>query len=273
MKFFESYIEYQMLNENVLYYKTIEQLLEYFDSLKNKNFIFLDTETTGLGGPQNDQLTQLSFIATESDGKIIHSFDAKIKLDDNSKKRLITDPLESPPGKNFSIHQVLKLNHYYDPDRTYIDEDEALEMFAINMDEYARNGAVMVIQNAAFDMKMISGRNKTRYNLSRLKIIDLMKLTGLYLVPILEKLQGTDDPLIKLAEQKLKKSKGKFSTSLSNIINLFTNDHGNTHDSLADCKNMITVLLGEIEIFKKYKHLDIMSLQDKKIQWYRKIGK
>ena len=65
-------------------------------------------------------------------------------------------------------------------------------------------------------MRMLSGRNRANpsknayfkdLNLNRFQIVDLMKLTGLYLIPILEKLKDSDDPLFKLAEQKLKKSK------------------------------------------------------------------
>ena len=44
------------------------QLLEYIDDLSSSNtFIFLDTETTGLGGFKKQQLTQISAVAADYD--------------------------------------------------------------------------------------------------------------------------------------------------------------------------------------------------------------
>ena len=60
-------LRYEQLNENKMWYKTIPQILEWIDSKSNMSWVFIDTETTGLGGPKQQQLTQVSAIATEYD--------------------------------------------------------------------------------------------------------------------------------------------------------------------------------------------------------------
>jgi uncharacterized protein YprB with RNaseH-like and TPR domain len=53
-------LRYEQLNENKMWYKTIPQILEWIDSKSNMSWVWIDTETTGLGGPKQQQLTQVS---------------------------------------------------------------------------------------------------------------------------------------------------------------------------------------------------------------------
>ena len=40
------------VNENKMWYKTIPQILDWLESKSKMPWVFLDTETTGLGGPE-----------------------------------------------------------------------------------------------------------------------------------------------------------------------------------------------------------------------------
>ena len=57
-------LRYEQLNENKMWYKTIPQILEWIDSKSDLYWIWIDTETTGIGGPKKEQLTQVSAIVT-----------------------------------------------------------------------------------------------------------------------------------------------------------------------------------------------------------------
>ena len=60
-------LRYEQLNENKMWYKTIPQILEWINSKSKMNWVWIDTETTGLGGPNKQQLTQVSGIVTQYD--------------------------------------------------------------------------------------------------------------------------------------------------------------------------------------------------------------
>ena len=66
----------EFINEHKLH-KTQIQFLDYIEKLsKNKVFVFTDTETTGLGGPKKQQLTQVSAVAYNYN-YIQNTFDAE----------------------------------------------------------------------------------------------------------------------------------------------------------------------------------------------------
>ena len=45
-------------NENKMWYKSIPEILNWIEIKSRINWILIDTETTGLRGPKNEQLTQ-----------------------------------------------------------------------------------------------------------------------------------------------------------------------------------------------------------------------
>lgn len=123
----ERYIEY--LNENKMY-KNIHQFLNYIEKLsENKVFIFIDTETTGLGGHKKQQLTQIAAVGyeynyKENKLKQFGEFNKKIKISDDIKYKL-KDP-------NDRIYKVFKFNHYGDKiknDPKYYNEQDVLKDF------------------------------------------------------------------------------------------------------------------------------------------------
>jgi uncharacterized protein YprB with RNaseH-like and TPR domain len=74
----------EFLNEHKLH-KNIYQFLDYIEDLsKNKMFIFFDSETSGLGGPKKQQLTQVSAVGfkydfQQNDLKEFETFNKKIR--------------------------------------------------------------------------------------------------------------------------------------------------------------------------------------------------
>ena len=130
---------------------------------------------------------------------------------------------------------------------------------------------MFVIQSAGFDMKMIAGRTGL-HNIKTYRVIDLLKMTTLFMIPVLNKLKETNDPVYQKASKVLKRTKnGSFSTSLTSMINLFDYTEDNLHDSRADCRASRVVIFGELDILKNYTHLDIMVDHDKKIRWFKKM--
>ena len=98
----------EQLNENKMWYKTIPEILSWLES-KTIPWVWIDTETTGLEGPKNEQLTQVSAIATKYNFSFntfgeLGTFDEKIKLTSEIKTRY-----KQPDGGN---RKVLSFNHY-----------------------------------------------------------------------------------------------------------------------------------------------------------------
>jgi oligoribonuclease (3'-5' exoribonuclease) len=256
--------------ENDLYYKSNADFLKYIDSLKSKTFIWLDTETTGLGGPKQQQLVQVSAIASKSNGKKLDTFNEKIDLNKKSKKRLKTEPKEAEPGKRFSIHQALKLNHYYDDVDTmeYKNEEIVLDKFFKWISSY--KNIILIIQNASFDMNMLAGRSG-KHNLNY-KAFDTMKMVMLYLIPTLEITMETDKDLAKKFSRFPRSRSGSLSSSLHPWGKFFRKGSIKSHDSLEDVKTMMKIYFGTLEFIKKYENADTKTLQHNKIKWIKKVG-
>ena len=147
-------LRYEQLNENKMWYKTIPQILEWIDSKANMPWVWIDTETTGLGGPKQQQLTQVSAIATEYDFvsnsfKELDTYDEKIKLTSGIKSRY------AEPGD--SSRKILSFNHYGSGGYKYKEESDIVEDFFNWIDKYSP--LLAVAQNASFDMNMLAGRS------------------------------------------------------------------------------------------------------------------
>ena len=98
----------QFILEHKFWGKSIPDFLEWLKDKSQKEWIWIDTETTGLRGPKLEQLTQVSAISTEYDFnsntlKETGTFNKKIKLSDETKAQF-----NQPESR---IKWVLSFNH------------------------------------------------------------------------------------------------------------------------------------------------------------------
>jgi DNA polymerase III epsilon subunit-like protein len=254
-------IEYNLF-EKKMWNKSIKEMLNYVDKLKNNMWVFLDTETTGLLGPKNDQLTQISAIVIDPKTlETIDTFNQKIKLTDDIKK-ILDD--EVRPGWN--RRNVLSFNHYGDKikGKKYLDEQEVLIMFEDWLDTI--NNPLFIIQNAEFDMNMLNGRKKERFK--RIEVLDTKDFIQLYIIPIYQKLAETDITY----KEKLEKigtstrDNGLISSAMSKWATEFNIDSSGYHDALFDCEMMFKMFMTILDIMKENIDLDITKYQKERIK-------
>lgn len=250
----------ESLNENKMWYKTIPQILEWLESKSKMPWIWLDTETTGLGGPKQQQLTQVSGIATQYDFKNnkfseISTFDEKIKLTDETKSRF-----SQPEDKT---KWVLGFNHYGSGDYKYKNEQDIVNDFFNWIDNYTPN--ILVAQNASFDMAMLSGRYGHKI---KSEVFDTKMLIQLYLLPLLQTLAETDSKYKEMIDfiGTSTRDNGLISSSMSKIGPVLDIDMNNYHDAITDCRITIQMYQKIIDLLKQYQEVDIMKYQLERIK-------
>lgn len=256
-------LKYDELNENKMWYKTIPDILNWIESKSSLKWLFLDTETTGLGGPKKQQLTQVSAIATDYDfGKgqftDIASFDEKIKLTSEIKTRYST------PGD--SSRKILSFNHYGSGNYKYREEKEIVDEFFEWVEQYSP--CLLIAQNAGFDMAMLAGRFGHKI---KNEVLDTKRLIQLYYLPLLQKLAETDDTY-KSVISKIGTSErdgGLVSSSMSKIGPALGINMSGYHDALTDCKIAMEMYQKIVDFLKQHQSEDIMKYQIERIKVIR----
>jgi len=256
MKYALYFKTYQILLENKEYYKmSIPGLIDYIERLKGNGhtWIWLDTETTGLNGPEEEQITQLAAIATNSNGEKISNFHKMVQLNNDTKMDL--ELLDDDSNKA----KALDMNHYNDnADTEELEkENDVLSSFLTWLSKH--KNPILVIQNADFDMDMIKGRSE--WDHINYPILDLLKILQFYIVPLYTVL-ADQHPILK---DKLEKSLGRgkygfFSASQPKWAKLL-GLNGKDHDARGDVETMIKLYDKYIEILNKYKDIDISQKQ------------
>ena len=256
-------LRYEQLNENKMWYKTIPQILEWIDSKSNMSWVFIDTETTGLGGPKQQQLTQVSAIATEYDFvsnsfKELDTYDEKIKLTSDIKSRYTT------PGD--SSRKILSFNHYGSGGYKYKEESDIVEDFFSWIDKYSP--LLAVAQNASFDMNMLAGRSGKKITF---EVFDTKMLIQLYYLPLIQKLAETD-PKYKEMVNTIgisARDNGLISSSMSKIGPATGVVMTGYHDALTDCRITIQMYQRIVDLLKQHQSLDISKYQIERIKAIR----
>lgn len=240
----------QFLNEGIRNLSQSE-LFDWLSQRSNKTFIALDTETTGLRGPKSEQLTQVAAVAYDFDFeslsfKEIGNFNKKIKLNQNIRAEKLL------PGSRIS--GALKFNKYGERGAKYFEEQEVLSELKNFIDGYGE--AVLLIQNAPFDIPMINVRKK--FGGLRNEIFDTKDFFGYFLLPTLEKL-GETDPEVRVILDKIgRSSSGTLPTSsLPKVSAGLGIDPSGAHDALYDCRYMVSTLEKALDIVQKNMGLDI----------------
>jgi len=257
-------LRYEQLNENKMWYKTIPQILDWIDSKASMSWVFIDTETTGLGGPKQQQLTQVSAIATKYDFvsnsfKELDTYDEKIKLTSDIKSRY------AEPGD--SSRKILSFNHYGSGGYKYKEESDIVEDFFNWIDKYSP--LLAVAQNASFDMNMLAGRSGKKITF---EVFDTKMLIQLYYLPLLQKLAETDSKYSELVSYigTSARDNGLISSSMAKIGPALGLSMDNYHDAITDCRITIEMYSKIVDFLKKNQHIDISKYQNDRIRTIRK---
>lgn len=229
------------INESIKYLSTPE-LFQWLEERRNKIFVALDTETTGLRGPWKEQLTQIAAVAFSFD------FD-NLKFTEidhyNEKIKLTPDTLAQKDQEGSRIKDVFKYTRYGVGGGKFVEEQSALE----NLSSFVNNfdGAVLLVQNAPFDLPMINVRKQ----LGGLKneIFDTKDFFAYFMLPTLQKLAETDPEAQEILSIIGTSSSGKLPTSsLPKVAAGLGIDPNEAHDALFDCRYMVKVLERGLEI-------------------------
>jgi DNA polymerase III alpha subunit (gram-positive type) len=256
-------LRYEQLNENKMWYKTIPEILNWLDSKSTLPWIWIDTETSGLGGPKKQQLTQVSAISTHYDFNSnsfieLDTYDQKIKLTDDIKSRY------NSPGD--TSRRILSFNHYGSGQYKWRNEEEVVNEFFNWLERY--EPCLFVAQNAGFDMNMLSGRFGHKITN---EVFDTKMLIQLYYLPLIQKLAETDikyKDLINFIGTS-SRDNGLISSSLSKIGPALGLNMSGYHDALTDVKITIEMFKRIVDFLKENQSVDIMKYQSERIKVIR----
>ena len=257
-------LRYEQLNENKMWYKTIPQILEWIDSKSDLYWIWIDTETTGIGGPKKEQLTQVSAIVTNynfnnNSFNEVDTFDRKIKLTSDIKSRY------DIPGDN--SRRILSFNHYGSGGYKYEEESEVVYDFFKWIEDYSP--CLGIAQNASFDMNMLAGRSDNKI---KFEVFDTKMLIQLYYLPLLQKLGETDSKYSEIVSSigTSTRDNGLISSSMAKIGQALGLSMDNYHDAITDCRITIEMYRKIVDFLKENKHIDISKYQNDRIRTIRK---
>ena len=252
-----------MINENKMWYKTIPEILNWLDSKSTTPWIWIDTETSGLGGPKKQQLTQVSAIATQYDFNSnsfteLDTYDQKIKLTDDIKSRY------NSPGD--TSRRILSFNHYGSGQYKWRNEEGVVNEFFNWLERY--EPCLFVAQNAGFDMNMLSGRFGHKINN---EVFDTKMLIQLYYLPLIQKLAETDIKYKELINfiGTSSRDNGLISSSLSKIGPALGLNMSGYHDALTDCRLALNMYSKIVDFLKENQSVDIMKYQAERIKVIR----
>ncbi len=256
-------LKFNQLNENKMWYKTITEMLEWIELKSKIPNIYVDVETTGLAGPKQEQLTQISAITSNYDFitnsfNEISLFDEKIKLTQQLKDRY------AKPDD--TTRRILSFNHYGSGNYKYKDEKQIVEDFFNWINEHSP--CLLVAQNAIFDMKMLGGRFGDKITN---EVFDTKMLIQLYFLPLIQKLSETD----RLYQEMVKKigtsprDNGLISSSMSKIGPALGLDMTGYHDAISDVRITMKMFQSIIDFLKEHQNLDISKYQIERIKSLR----
>lgn len=248
----------------------ISEFLEYVKNLSN-NWIFIDTETTGLGGSKRQQLTQIAGVQTifnfpkftEKD-----IFNEKILLQDDIKQRMLKDPEFETPTKwgkeEFNptpTKKVLSFTRYGSWEGEYKDEQKVIQNFYDWVDSF--DNAILVFQNSIFDMDMIGGRSGKKFIN---KVLDTKMFIQYYYIPTLKRLAETEEKYKEVLDKigTSTRDNGLISSSMGRIAPSLGVDTKGYHDALVDCRMTYNMTTEMFKFLEEHKDADILKYQSER---------
>ena len=251
------------ISENKMWYKTLPEILDWLRLKSKLPFVWVDVETTGLLGPKQEQLTQVSALATNYDFNSnsfdeVGSFDEKIKLTSEIKTRY-----NQPDGGN---RRILSFNHYGSGGYKYKDERQIVDEFFYWMNEFSP--CLLIAQNAGFDMQMLSGRYGHKI---RNEVLDTKMLIQLYFLPLIQKLAETNPKYKQMVDGigTSTRDNGLISSSMSKIGPALGINMSGYHDAITDCRITIQMYQKIVDLLDQHKNVDISKYQTERIRILR----
>lgn len=173
--------------------------------------------------------------------------------------------MKDPSSK---IKKVLSFNHYGSGRNKYHNEDETLVDFVNWVNKF--EGALLIIQNAPFDMGMINVRSSTKL---RNEIIDTKDIIQLYYLPAILKLSETDDYYKNMVNKigTSDRDNRLINSSMSKVAPALQIDMNNYHDALTDCRITLEMFCKIIEFLKENKTIDISKYQLERIKTKKNV--
>lgn len=268
----------EFLNEGIENkFLTISEFLEYVKSLSN-NWVFTDTETSGLGGAKKQQLTQIGALETTFDYPNFiekSSFNEKIKLNDQTKKNM-NDPNFSKKkfmwGKEkitpTPVKKVLSFTRYGSWEGEYKNEQEVLNLFFKWLEQL--NNPILVLQNAKFDMNMFGGRSGVKLPY---KVLDTKIFIQYFYIPTLQKLAERDKKYQKVIDDIGTSSRdgGLVSSSMGRIAPTLGVSTKGYHDALVDCRMTYNMTTEMFKFLEEHQDLDIKKYQHERFNVEKKL--
>jgi len=247
--------------------------LQKIEANKDKTWVFFDTETTGFGSRRN-AITEIAGVAVspnswESEPEIANTFSQKAKLTPYVKGR---DP-ESPSGKETKM--VLGMTRYGEKDAPkgrFIPEKEMIEKFYEWLEGLGGpSGVVLVIQNARFDMNMLSvrynadpetgiatGTGAVGVDLPRYPVIDTVPIIKRYLIPFFKTKVSQGDPDAQAFLDQLVSKKGKKgSASQGPVASAFGIPIIGWHAAIDDVKMLMKIFQRVVQTIRGGEDVDI----------------
>ena len=227
--------------------KYLDTPLDIFNKLKNETLLFFDTETTGLN-PHENQLTEIAAQVVQGpEFKVIGEFDRKIALNEDTKLKIEKEKSLPIDPKKKTIEQVLEMNRYNDNSMRADNEQTVLSDFK---DFCERHNAIIVGQNAKFDMGFVNTRGKMK--IANKGVYDTMLFARYFLIPAIKALSEKDIPKELIREQYLVNDKGEIKSTLENLLKAFSQRISGWHRALDDVKSTIKAFQNIMAYFNEY---------------------
>lgn len=242
------------INEDYYAGQSISEFLETFkEKYKNRTFIWLDTETTGLNVYDN-QITELAAVATDTEFNELDTFHKKMKLDMSQIKDI-----------EMTRTKVFPMTRHGEKGGKYYDERKTIDEFFDWVDTF--DSPVLVAQNASFDLKYLAVRGdmKLKYD-----AIDTKKIIEMFFIPAIQQLSDENDDEAKEILRKLPIRKELPSSSMGNIAPSLKVSAEGWHSAITDVKMMINMFKKIMDYLESVKDTSIRNYQGKRLVSYRK---
>jgi DNA polymerase III epsilon subunit-like protein len=250
--------------------RILKGFLSSLDEYSEHTWVFFDTETTGLH-PKSSQLTEIAAIAMRVSNETlvpVGRFHRKVKLTD-STLRMLHDPKSveriqwerdnAQARTPFAAPQdVLSMTRYGQSSCKFYEEQETIVSFLRFLLEY--DNPLLVAQNAAFDMRMLSVRST--HKVQRCPVLDTKVILQHYFLPLLHTLASVYNDVeasALLDALQVSRSDGalKHSTSLGIVASALKIDNSGWHSAMADVEMMLDVYLSVIRSISACSDIDI----------------